>query len=422
MVFLPAIGLKQFLSVALFSMICVLPAVPIWGLQNSGSGYRKGIPAEGHLPSGTEVSRGIVLSANYLKRACDVNGKFLYSVTVDSGRISSEYNITRHAGAMYSLAMFNRLVPDAKAVDAMVRAGKFMRTVHMDADKSRKDMLVVWAKPVAWKGPREAYLGASGLGLVALAEVKRVRPGAVSLSDLQAMGRFLVFLQKSDGSFYHKYNEESGPVDNYQELYYPGEAALGLISLYELDHRDEWLIAAGKALSYLAQSRAGSQDVPPDDWALIATAKLLPYCQQTKCAASQQEMIRHAVQICEVLLRRQIISRLPEIDGGFSPDGATSPAATSLEGLLAAWEFLPNDQQDLRDMIEGAAREGVKFLLRAQIKSGPYAGGIPITTAGGSGNAVRHDPAASEIRIDLVQHALCALLRYEQLKRNGKLR
>jgi hypothetical protein len=42
-----------------------------------------------------------------------------------------------------------------------------------------------------------------------------------------------------------------------EHLYYPGEAALGLISLYDLNHACEWLIAAGKALSFLARTRAG---------------------------------------------------------------------------------------------------------------------------------------------------------------------
>ena len=304
----------------------------------------------------------------------------------------------------------------------MARAGKFLQTRHIDADRRHKDMLVVWAKPLTRRQPREAYLGAAGLGLVALAEIRRVRPNAVTLEDLQALGRFLVFLQKNDGSFYLKYLEDSGPVADYQELYYPGEAALGLISLYELDHRGEWLVAAGKALSYLAQSRAGSQDVPPDDWALIATARLLPYCKQAKCPVSQAKLVRHAVQICQTLLKRQITSASPVLDGGFDPDGSTSPAATSLEGLLSALEFLPSDQKELRARIEVAVERGVNFLLRAQIKSGPFAGGMPAEAFGGDSGAAQHDPAASEVRIDYVQHALCALLRYEQLKRNGKLR
>ena len=45
------------------------------------------------------------------------------------------------------------------------------------------------------------------------------------------------------------------------------------MTLYETDHSREWLILAGKALAHLAKSRANASELPPDHWALIATAK-----------------------------------------------------------------------------------------------------------------------------------------------------
>jgi hypothetical protein len=62
-----------------------------------------------------------------------------------------------------------------------------------------------------------------------------------------------------------------------------------------------------------------------------------------------------------------------------------------MEGLLATLEFLP--KTEFRAKVEAAARRGVAFLLRAQIKSGPYAGGIPGAYLAGA-------PGTSEIRID----------------------
>jgi hypothetical protein len=68
----------------------------------------------------------------------------------------------------------------------------------------------------------------------------------------------------------------------------------------------------------------------------------------------------------------------------------------------------------LRKQIEVAAKLGVDFLLHAQIKSGPFAGGMPAVTPRAS---VVMKPSAleSEVRIDYVQHALCAWLRFENL-------
>jgi hypothetical protein len=52
--------------------------------------------------------------------------------------------------------------------------------------------------------------------------------------------------------------------------------------------------------------------------------------------------------------------------------------------------------------------------LRAQIASGPYAGGMPQTVLGDGSNP-QDSGRGSDIRIDYVQHALSAWLRYQNL-------
>ncbi len=83
-------------------------------------------------------------------------------------------------------------------------------------------------------------------------------------------------MQKNDGSFYSKYiPEKGGRDDSWTSLYYPGEAALGLLMLYEKDPSPEWLQGAADAMSYLSRIRYNKIIVEADHWALIATAKLL---------------------------------------------------------------------------------------------------------------------------------------------------
>jgi hypothetical protein len=71
-----------------------------------------------------------------------------------------------------------------------------------------------------------------------------------------------------------------------------------------------------------------------------------------------------------------------------------------------ALEFLPKDE--LRTKIEATAGRGIAFLLRMQIDSGPYSGGMP-------GAFATRVLDSSEVRIDYVQHALCAWMRYRNL-------
>ncbi len=332
----------------------------------------------------------------------------------DSGKISPSYNIVRHAGAIYSLAMFNRVHPDTDAVNAMVRAANFMRANCLAPD-ARSSALAVWSQPPP--ANTKAELGATGLGLIALTGVEQSRQHSIPLAELQGLGKFVLFLQKPDGSFYSRYYADKGLDPDWKSLYYPGEAVLGLVSLYELDHSQRWLVAAGKGLAYLAKSREGAQEVPPDHWALIATAKFFPYYAQSACPVSRGDLVRHAARICERFLREQVTGASDvRLNGGFDAGGRTTPTAIRLEGLLAALEFLPKSDGDLRARIETAVQRGIAFLLNAQITSGQYAGGMPgAVVATGSPRSAR---SVSEVRIDYVQHALSAWLRYEEYERS----
>ena len=119
-------------------------------------------------------------------------------------------------------------------------------------------------------------LGGTGLGLVALLSMEKINPGTTDIETLRKLGEFILFLQKDDGSFYSKYVPSTvGKDDRWTSLYYPGEAALGLVMLYEYDPQPQWINHAVNVLTYLANLRKNDKKVPPDHWALLATVKIL---------------------------------------------------------------------------------------------------------------------------------------------------
>jgi hypothetical protein len=391
-------------SVVVWALSLALPAAVAFQM---GTG-RDVSPVSLDGNADVDVKSAIQRSVGYLVQACSPRGRFAYLVDIKDGSVSRSYNIVRHAGAIYSLAMYNRFHPDARVVDTMARAAAFMRTVYMSREP-RSNELVVWSKAVGFTA--KAELGGSGLGLVALTEVARARPGSISVGDLQSLGRSVLSMQRPDGSFFSRYVAGVGPVGEGESLYYPGEAALGLIDFYEVDHSRQWLDAAAKGLSYLAKSRHGLQEIPDDHWALIATAKLLTHYDRAASPASREELIQHVRVTCEAMLSEQVTtSDEPMLIGGFTLDGRTTPTATRLEGLMAAWEFLPRGEAALRARIESSAKLGVAFLLRAEIVSGPFAGGMPAVIPRGTSVVMRDVERESEVRIDYVQHALCAWL------------
>lgn len=212
-------------------------------------------------------------------------------------------------------------------------------------------------------------------------------------------------MQGADGSFVNVYQEESDILPDFESVYYSGEAALGLLELYKTDHSRAWLSAAVKALSYLAESRARLPEAPPDQWTVIAIAELLRCCSESDPGTSREQLIRPAEKICRALMDGQM--RNPEregLDGSFDAIGRTPQTATRMEGLLAALEFLPKGS--LREEAQDAVSRGIAFLLRAQIHQGRFEGGVP----GAFSSTAR---GASNIRIDSVQHTVCAFLRYQ---------
>ena len=249
--------------------------------------------------------------------------------------------------------------------------------------------------------------------------MEEVSPGTTSIEYMRRIGEFILFMQKADGSFYSKFiPSKGGRDDSWVSLYYPGEAALGLLMLFEKERSLKWLQAASDSIAYLARIRKGNKQVEADHWALLATAKLLPYYQLCQQPLPQKAIEHHAIQICESILNGRPKNYSNSLYVGcFTDDGRTTPTSIRLEGLLAANDFLATESTALQKRMIPYIDEGLAFLLRAQIKSGPYAGGIPRAIQGLPKNHPHFDPSfnrrATEVSFDYVQHALSAMLQYK---------
>lgn len=262
----------------------------------------------------TSLHRAIQLAADYLVRACGPNGKFVYLAYLDPSEVpTGAYNIVRHAGTIYALGMHHQWRPTDAVRDAMVRATGYLKQQAIAPVPGCEEFLAVWQCPDvdSLHKPIRTSLGACGLGLVALVSTEGAAPGTTGIEGLRRLGRFLVFLQQEDGCFYHSYIPSRGGVSDRGEcLYYPGEAALGLLMLYELDPDPRWLETAAKALGWLARSREDEDSVPADHWALLATAKLMTRHEQCESIISRGQLLTHAVQICQSILEEQQVEHL----------------------------------------------------------------------------------------------------------------
>lgn len=262
---------------------------------------------------------------------------------------------------------------------AIERGGNYLVKESIAPVAKYKNMLAVWSRPdvIHSNAAMQAKLGGTGLGLVALLSADKMGINTTSLETLQALGNFLVYMQNPDGSFVSKYiPSQGGKYLGWQSLYYPGEAALGLVMLYQKDGDKKWLTSAAKTLQFLANKRKGSSDVEAAHWALLATEKLLAIDAFDTTGVSRELLINHGIQIVNAILKSHITATDNVLYGGFTTDGRVTPAATRLEGLLAAYHFIPKTHT-VSQRLTKAIPTGIFFLVKAQIIDGALAGGFP---------------------------------------------
>ncbi len=367
------------------------------------------------------VSAAADRAAHYLAGLCDAAGRFEYLQQIGEDEDSdSKYNVLRHAGAVYALAQYCQTKPNRDVRAAMLRAAGYLKQQCLAPVGGNPNLLAIWSEPAVTgsSAPRQAKLGGAGLALVALLHVEQIEPGFTSLEQLRGLGRFLVYMQKSDGSFYSKYYPDVGRSDIWQSMYYPGEAAFGLLLLFEKDPSPQWLHTATKALRSLAFQGRHQQPLSPDQWYMLAAERWWRLAGEDADTATRSEILAHTRRLCQSMLQdQQGQLGVPGLRGCYTPEGRSCPTATRLEGLMAALGVLPPSDEALHDQVRQSVRLGMQFLLRCQIHAQPHRGAVtrvvPAHDAAALSDAERR--RRNEVRIDYVQHALSAMLAYQRV-------
>ena len=474
-----------------------------------------------------DLGRAIDLAATYLVRHSDAaTGRFTYQTSLldpprpdgHGARGGGKYNLLRHAGAIYALGMAHRRLGGGHMGDAgpppslrttrdeirgaMVRAADFLWREGVGpvpaepgggepggtGPGTTDELLAVWSTEAVSgrKGQKPtAKLGGAGLALVGLTSLRSLgdsdadgddgtdedaNEGAVSLRDLRRLGNFILFLQDGQtGGFTSRYIPSKGGRDgSWTSLYYPGEAALGLMMLYEAEDDDaqriRWYRGASRAIRYLYEVR---KDLPlakvePDHWALIATERLLAQYDRIHPVASnsslrgdreggaslatREQALSHAAKVCRHMVLEP--AELGRRRGCQVSNGSTCSTSTRLEGYAAALAYLPSEtaeEMKLRDLIGLNMDAGVGYLLAAQVTEpdasegggngrtflSPYSRlslrGCAVCDLTGAFPATyppdpKHPEAAAEVRVDFVQHALSAMVGYERTRGMARAR
>jgi hypothetical protein len=358
-------------------------------------------------PTPDRLEKSMAMAVDFLEAHTLESGRFIYEVDGKGEPSGTKYNVLRHAGTIYSLTQYHAIAPSPELRELILRASRYLVERHVSPVRDLPGRSTIFSLPGEEEGrERSAKLGAAGLGLIALTSARALDETVVSVEVLREMGAFILFMQQPDGSFRSKYSETSQFADDFDSLYYPGEAIFGLTMLYELDRDPRWLEAALRAVRSLIDRQRAMDEPPPDHWLMIATGKLATvYDQAVAPPVTLDEMLGHAIAIGGGMISiQQWVALIPGFTGAFGGDGRSTPSATRLEGLIAIHRVLPDDHP-AKPTLTASIHSGVSFLLACQETDGPNVGGFreALRRLGGGRNW-RH------VRIDYVQHALSALI------------
>lgn len=302
---------------------------------------------------------------NYFKNVINRKGKFIYIYQPHNDTSEKKYNILRHAGSVYSMLETFEVNPDKELLQQADRALKYLikkqKKITVNGEKYR---VIV---------ERDIYkLGGNALAIVAMSKYTQITGDKKYLKNMQSMASWIKSTQNEQGEFTaHKQNYINGEVYDFISHFYPGEAILGLVRLYQVDKDETWLDVAEKAASFIIEIRDKDTEVDalrPDHWLMYALKDLYQFRQKSI-------YLEHCMLMAKVILNKQLTENttFKENVGGFSPKKGKKPGITNnacwTEGLQNAYALAVDDGNiEFANRIKSAMIESVKFQLQAQLR------------------------------------------------------
>ena len=351
----------------------------------------------------------IALSMSYLNNNILADGRFQYRNNVNPEIFyeNNTYNSLRHAGTLYCMYKYEKFELEDRYKEERIISSKYFVEKYVKKLGRNKYIIISDPKEEGINFPI-AKSGAAGVALCALSNL--YKEGEIDIKILQGLGEFLLSMQNEERNIYAYYDCNKKLINKSAEaIYYPAQAAAGLLYLYEIDPQEKWLKAAKKAILYIIKTRKDlSLNIPFDHWSLLAIEKM--FTQNLVPEEERGEMRSYAEQMAIPILSNQITNPKNSYFGAFKDNIRPCSLGTIMEGLASIYECINNEQ--LKKIIFKSLSIGCMFLSKVQVKTGVHAGGLP-----NSANWVKPGvtPNASVIRIDNVQHVVLGWLKHQNI-------
>jgi len=375
----------------------------------------RGLPPAPVL-SGAVLRAAALRGGRYLVAHLLPSGRYIYEhdlstgARTDAARAGSSYSMPRHAGTTYFLAELYRITKEAWLREPIERA--FAHLAELLA-QGRCEGQLPDGTPfdcVLDRGETVAELGSTALAVVALVEYQRATSDPRYLPLATKLAAWLLYMQRRDGSFRHRYDVKTHtPDDTVELLYYSGEAALALARIHAVTGEPRYAAAAERALDWLVDwydfFMAGFF-YGEEHWTCIAAEAVWP-------AARRDKYMEFCHGYGGFLRAQQAeVGEYPDEDDYAGAYNLTpfvapynTPAGSRTEAMISAY-LLGKHHGSPDPRVAGQIRAALQYALGQQIRADS-----DYNVLGDGDGAMPGSPIDRNIRIDYVQHVCSAMIR-----------
>lgn len=361
------------------------------------------------------VSAIKLVKDNYFKNVVNKNGKFIYSYLPQINKSEQRYNILRHAGTIYSMLEVYEIMPDQQLLKQAKRAIRFLLRSIKPFNINNTFMKVVVERDCM-------KVGGNALAIIALAKYTKITGDKQYISIMRELAYWFRENQDEKGEFIiHKQKYSTGKAYDFTSRFYPGEAILALVRLYQIDKDKVWLDIAENAAHFLINIRDGNETVDtitPDHWLLYGLNEL--YRER-----NNDMYLGHSILISEAIMKDQITkdnASRRELIGGYATrtgkDPSSTPVACRSEGLTAAYQLMRYCGYDeLAERIKHSIHQGIKYQLQMQLRTESVLHYQNKKLLLGS---IQRGLKEHDLRIDYTQHNISSFVNYYLILKSFK--